>query len=271
VTKDATVSRSRRHVAVSAHVNWLVPILMLGVLLPAGCARVFAPEIVRDERAEHLTSVWRQVNPGLTRFKFIGTVTVSGPDRPQQHFRAAFAGHLPDGLRIDLFSMVGGASATISMDGTYLYLVRHATREYHKKRLGSGSLRSVIRIDATVDDLLQIMAGRIPMSQALHPRFVDGDNQSGVRVAQLDDKGRMRQRITADEDLRPVKSEWFDGRRRLTHTLMIGGHQDEEGCVVPQRFQLAAHTGERLSVTLTRYEVNPDLDARLFAPDRPEW
>lgn len=239
-------------------------VLMLTAWLTAACTRFLPPEIPRDMEAERMVAGLRLTNAGLTRFKCVGKVTLSGPDRPSRSFRAAMAGQLADRLRIDMFAPFGGSAGTISSDGKHLFFVMHPSGEYHKKRFGNGSLSRMIHMDVTVGDLLELLAGRIPMDDEWSARSTPDERGQRPQLVFVDRWGRTRQRITVDAALHPVESVWFDGNGNPTHTLTVAGQQVIDGFVLPTRINLSAPSGEGVSVSLDRYEANASLDENLF-------
>ena len=250
--------------------SWSALFLLVAALLPSACARFSPPDMQRDLEAEQMVAGMKSTNADLTRFKCVGKIIIiSGPKQPAQSCRAAIAGQLSDRLRIDMFAPFGGSAGTVSSDGKDLFLVMHPSREYYKKRLGSGSLEQMIQIDVTVGDLLELLVGRIPIDAEFSARLAYDENQAQPQLVLVDRWGRIRQRVTVDQAMRPVSSVWFDGHQNPIYTLTIAGTQTIEGFVLPTRIDLSGTSGERVSVTLDRYEVNARLDETLFSPDPP--
>ncbi|MBC2713097.1 MAG: hypothetical protein HGJ94_19535 [Desulfosarcina sp.] len=246
--------------------GWSALILILAAWLPAACTRFSTPEIQRDMAAEQMVVSLRQTNAGLTRFKCVGKISLSGPNRPAQSFRAAMAGQLADRLRIDMFAPFGGSAGTISSDGKHLFLVMHPSREYYRKRFGNGSLRRMIQMNVTVGDLLELLVGRIPMDAELSPRLMPDEDEAQTHLVFTDRWGKTRQRITVDASTHPVRSVWFDSNQNQTQTLTVTGRQMIGGFVLPKRIDLSTSSGERVSVILDRYEANARIDESLFVP-----
>ena len=71
------------------------------------------------------------------------------------------------------------------------------------------------------------------------------------------------------KSMHPVSSVWFDGHQNPIYTLTIAGTQTIDGFVLPMRIDLSGASGERVSVTLDRYEVNARFDETLFSLDPP--
>jgi hypothetical protein len=196
-------------------------------------------------------------------------MTLSSPAQAQQSFRAAVAGQLSEQLRIDMFAPFGGAAGTLSSDGNHLFLVMHPSREYVKHRIGRGSLRRIIQMDITVGDLLEMLVGRIPMDDDLSARMQPDEDGRRTHLLLSDRWNRLRQRITLDKSMMPVRSEWFDRREQSDFILTVDGRQQIAGFVLPRRIELTGTKGARVSVVLERYEANPRLDEDLFVPARP--
>ncbi|MBR9985118.1 MAG: hypothetical protein KFF68_04340 [Desulfosarcina sp.] len=249
--------------------SWSALFLLVAALLPSACARFSPADIQRDIEAEQMVAGMKVTNADLTRFKCLGKITISGPKQPAQSFRAAMAGQLSDRLRIDLLTPFGGSAGTVSSDGKHLFLVMHPSREYYKRRLGSGSLEQMIQIDVSVGDLLELLVGRIPIGNEFSARLAHDANQAQPHLVLVDRWGRIRQRVTLDEAMHPVSSVWFDGHRNPIYTLTIAGTQTIDGFVLPMRIDLSGASGERVSVTLDRYEVNARLDESLFSLHPP--
>jgi hypothetical protein len=242
---------------------------ILTTALFSGCTRYPPVEKDPDAAAEKLASGLRQVNKNLTRFTCVGKIRLTGPEQPAQSFRVAIAGKLDDQLRIDLFGPLGGAIGTMASNGEHLFLVLHSSRDFHKKRLGGGSLRRLIRIDITVGDLLELLVGRIPLAGQKEMQLEKEPAGSRKQLVLADQRGRIRQRITLDDDLRLHGSHWLDSRQRFTHRLTIEGRQVIDGFMLPKRLELTGADGQRAELTLERYHPNVNLLPNLFTPVNP--
>jgi hypothetical protein len=218
----------------------------------------------RDMAAEQMVAGLLHTNAELTRFKCVGKMTLSGPKPPAQSFRAAMAGQLSDRLRIDMFAPFGGSAGTVSSDGKHLFLVMHPSREYYKRRFSSGSLRHLIQISVTVGDLLELLVGRIPIDSELSARLTPDDNKVPHQLDLVDRWGRVRQRVSVDDSMHPVASVWFDSNQNPIYSLTLTGTQVIDGFVLPKRIDLSGASGERVSITLDRYEANARFDESMF-------
>jgi len=249
--------------------GWLVIILLTAAWLTSACARFYPPDSQRDLAAEQLVAGLRSTNADLTRFKCVGKIILSGSKQPAQSFRAAIAGQMFDRLRIDMFAPFGGSAGTVSSDGKHLFLVMHPSREYYKRRFGSGSLEQMIKIDLSVGDLLELLVGRIPMDAEFSARLASDEKKGQPDLLLVDRWGRTRQRVTLNDSMHPVASVWFDGHQNRIYTLTVTGTQTIGGFVLPMRIDLSGASGERVTVNLDRYEVDARFDESLFIPAPP--
>jgi len=243
-------------------------ILLIWLGLSA-CARFLPVDAPADAAADQLVARMKQTNIDLRRFKCVGKMALAGPDQPSRSLRAALAGQLDHKLRIDMFAPFGGAAGTLASDGRNLFLVMHPSREYYKKRFGSGSLRRLMQIDVSVRDLLELLVGRIPLDEDRSARLTSGQGGFPHRLELVDSSGRIRQCIALDESMNPRQSEWFDRHQQRTHGLTLTGLQSVDGFRLPERIELTGPNGARVTVVLERYEANAALNERLFAPDDP--
>ncbi len=249
--------------------SWSSLVLILAACLLNACTRFYPPDIPRDTAAEQLVAGLRSTNADLARFKCVAKIQMSGLGQPAKSFRAAIAGQLSSRLRIDMLAPFGGSAGTVSSDGRHLFLVMHPSREYIKKRFGSGSLQRIINIDVTVDDLLQLLVGRLPLRDEFTARLINDENNTNPHLVLVDRWGRIRQRVTVDDAMHPVASMWFDNHQNLIYSLTVTGMQNIDGFVLPKRIELSGASGERVSVTLDRYEANARFDEGLFVPAVP--
>jgi outer membrane lipoprotein-sorting protein len=245
-------------------IGWAPLTLILAAWLLSACTRFHPPQGQRDLPAERMVAGLLQANAGLTGFRCVAKITLSGPNRPTQSFRAAMAGQLTDRLRIDMFAPYGGSAGTFSSDGKHLFLVTLPSREYYKRRIGSGSLQRLLKVDVTVGDLLELLVGRIPMNAALSARLMPDEEAARTHLVLVDRWGRTRQQIILDASLHPERSIWFDVDHNPVQSLMVAGQQTIDGFVLPTRIDLSAESGQRVSVALDRYEANARFEESLF-------
>lgn len=235
--------------------KWLLIFLLL--CTASGCTYLTPPPIIPDPNAEMLVAALKTVNVDLKQFKCVAKIGMLSPNQPVQAFRGALACQLPDRLRIDLFAPFGGTAASLSSDGDCLYIVLHGPRKYYKRSVGNGSLKRLIKIDFTIEGLLTLLVGRIPIDNGLIAQMAT--DSPGVRL--VDKRGRLRQRIALDTDGHPRNVIWYDSYNRQTLSCEMDGKQAIDGFTLPKKIVLVDASGIEVSVSISRYDVNT-----LFAP-----
>ena len=237
---------------------------MLALVMATACSHLVSFPMPRDPAAEKIIDTIKQANIDLVQFKCIGKITVSEPRQPVQSYRSAIAGQMNDHLRIDLFAPFGGAAGSVASDGKYLYLAMHASRKYYKKRFSNGSLYRFVKIDVTVEDLLELLVGRIPVDDERLAQSLSVDDADYPGVCLVDRQGKIRQKIILDTDGRPIRALWFDQHGKQMLALKISGRQAIDGFILPKRIKLLAGSGQTVSIVIDRYQANAILDQSLF-------
>ncbi|PID40867.1 MAG: hypothetical protein CR984_00970 [Proteobacteria bacterium] len=247
-----------------SHSTWHVWCVLLLIWIPAACTHLPTRTVPTDDAAVHLMADLVQINKALKQFKCVARITLTGPDRPAQTFRAAIAGQYPNRLRIDLLAPFGGAAANFSSDGNHLYLVNHRSREYHKIRLGAGSLSRLLHVDVTVEELVELLLGRVPMASKWQAKMTETESRALSGLAFHDIWGIERQRIDLNADRRPVGATWYDRRHHAVQRLVIDALQVVDGFDLPESLELKANSGDRVKVRIERYMPNAPIKDSLF-------
>jgi hypothetical protein len=143
-------------------IGWAPLTLILAAWLLSACTRFLPPQGQRDLPAERMVAGLMQTNAGLTGFRCVAKITLSGPNRPTQSFRAAMAGQLTDRLRIDMFAPYGGSAGTFSSDGKHLFLVTLPSREYYKRRSAAEACSVSLRSMSPSVTFLNCLWGEFP-------------------------------------------------------------------------------------------------------------
>ena len=239
-------------------------VLCLALVMATACSHIASFPVPQDPAAERIIDTIKQTNIDLVQFKCIGKITVSEPKQPVQSYRSAIAGQMNDHLRIDLFAPFGGAAGSVASDGKYLYLAMHASRKYYKKRFSNGSLYRFVKIDITVEDLLELLVGRIPMDDERLAQSLPVTDADYPGACLVDRRGQIRQKIFLDTDGRPFQALWFDQDGKQMLSLKISGRQTIDGFILPKRIQLLAGSGQTVSIVIDRYHANAALEKALF-------
>ena len=140
-------------------------ILATILIFVAGCGgRIPESSIPMPEQrhAARLLDLAQKTNDGLKSYKGLGTLTVrKGDERGTS--RIAWVGRFPNLLRFEIFGLPGQPVMVVSGDGQWLYLRTGIPPEVKKKRIGGPNLRAILDVPVSMDDLFQLLAGRMPI------------------------------------------------------------------------------------------------------------
>ena len=155
-------------------------------------------------------------------------------------------------------------AGSVASDGKHLFFAQHAPRKYYKKQFADGSLRRFIKIDITVNDLLELLVGRIPIDPSFFPVTMALDQEDRIGVRLVDRWGTTRQQIILDTKDQPQQVQWYDDHGRNTVSLTANEYHRVDGFVLPQRIVLSAVSGQTVFIQIERYEANVMLNENLF-------
>ncbi len=139
-------------------------IFITSIFFLSGCAvfNFFKPP-VQDIKALNLVQEIKNRNKGIETCKGTGWLTLSSKTGKVERFRMAWAASFPDKLRMTLLSS-GHPVETIIADGKRVIIVSH-TGNHSPQTINSAdpSLKNIISIPVTMQDVISLLAGRMPM------------------------------------------------------------------------------------------------------------
>ncbi|MCP4114109.1 MAG: hypothetical protein GY737_01675 [Desulfobacteraceae bacterium] len=140
-------------------------LLLLGAALffLSGCAGLTPGDTrIQDPKATLLAARVTSINHGLQTFKGTARVTLA-EENLNQRFRIAWAAMMPDKIRLTILKS-GLPLETILADGNQVLFVSH-TGEHspHRIKAANPSLKQVISMPVRIQEIISLLAGRIPM------------------------------------------------------------------------------------------------------------
>ncbi|MBI9091314.1 MAG: hypothetical protein JEZ12_19040 [Desulfobacterium sp.] len=138
-------------------------LLGAALVLLTGCAGLTPRDArTQDPIATLLAARVTSINPGLQTFKGTARVTLAD-ENTSQRFKIAWAAFLPDKIRLTILKS-GLPLETILADGTQVFFVSH-TGEHspHRIKDPNPSLKRVISMPVRIQEIISLLAGRIPM------------------------------------------------------------------------------------------------------------
>ncbi len=241
-----------------------------------GCANFIPPQdspLAIEELAEvkDLTDQVQGRNATLKTFKGLGRMEWLA-DNTVQHARLAWAGELPNKIRLEILDIAGRPALTISTDGEQLYFFSHSDQRFEKTGALGMDLQEFISIAVSLEDIVQLLAGRLPF--ALNPDEIRVARHSSAQLSLLVHSGWIGERRRVD--LNPADAtiqafERFQPMGALLYRAEFEGYNRIDDFLIPNRIALFADNGSFCKLKVERYWANAPVSSDLFtmAPPKP--
>lgn len=252
----------------------LLTIGLAALLLTSACSTL--NRLPPDERtaarrqAREALQRLNQKNSSLTSFKGIGRLQIRQTGQLYLSERLVWVGALPD--KLGLAVLVSGIPVMrIAADGDYLYFVdlRDPERSYRKIRTSDARLDKLIHIPVTAQDLVALLAGRLPIRDHSRAFFLD-QVDAGGSVVVLEKWWYVVEKIYLVGDGQDIgRIEFFGSDGSLQYAAEFGELQNIEGYRVPRRIRLRNDDGTELRLEIERYYPDPPIESAMFVLPPP--
>jgi hypothetical protein len=285
----------------SAYTRRLAITLFIGVFFFSACSTI-APvvpggpgDLKTLSEAGELVSYLKNQNLHLKTFKGIGRITFWENEKKNLTTRVAWAGSVPDRLRIALRSVSGQPVVSVASDGQWIYLVNHTRGKFYKQHSGDSTMKRFFSIPVTSDDIVNLLAGRVfvdnydsavvirngppgPMSGGTSSCRTTLSNQEepcadedGYILVLKKGWGNTCQKIYLDASRKQVrKVEIFYLTGDLKYRAEFKRMQDIEGYRVPSRLVISTDDGSGFQLDVDRYWAGVSVSPSLFVLTPPE-
>jgi len=275
--------------------------LFIGIFLFSSCSSITSriPEKPGDlkalSEAGEIVSYLKNQNLHLKTFKGIGRITFWENKKKDLTTRVAWAGSVPDRLRIALRSVSGQPVVSVASDGQWIYLVNHTRGKFYKQHSGDSTMKKFFSIPVTSGDIVNLLAGRVsvdnydsavvlrngspgPMSgspsscrTALSNQEESCAHEHGYILVLKKGWGNTCQKIYLDASRKQVrKVEIFYLTGDLKYRAEFKTMQDIEGYRVPSRLVLTSDDGSGFQLDVDRYWAGVSVSPSLFVLTPPE-
>lgn len=228
--------------------RYLTLLLLITTVLVSGCSitkkKVHDPSITADpDEINSLLSMITKRNEGLETVKGIGKaiVTTNGKTNP---IRIAWVASRPDKIRFELLGIPGQSSASLSFDGEYYYFSSQREEGIFKGESDGAMLESIISISINAQDVIDILAGRIPVidfdSAVIED---DGENHGYTLTLQQDWFGRSQKIYFDSRKTKIKKSEIFSFTGSLEYRVEFEKMTNVNNYLLPFVFSLSNEEG----------------------------
>ena len=257
-------------------IQWAVlGVLMLAVLIPAGCATVSGtretPASAVDT-AEALAILERlqQTNQRLKTFKGVGRLTIRKEGKVQMDDRVAWIGSDPLKLSVILFAS-GFPVARMASDGEWLYFQdgQQPGWPVQKIRSSDPDFNRLLSIPIHSSDIIALMCGRIPIREHRSARLQPLASGNGY-VLLLNRIWGVHQKIYLDEKKSEVRqTEVYDASGNLVFQANFLEMQLVDGYKVPSRLVITRETQAMVQLVVEKYWADIPVTPSMFVLESP--
>lgn len=249
------------------------------------------PKDLISLEAEKTISTLKNQNLKLKTFKGVGNIKFRGSKKKDVAGRIAWVASAPDRIRISLSSVSGQLMISVASDGQWLYLISHSSGDFYKKPATASSMRRLFTIPVKTEDMVDILAGRVPIHS--YDSAVLTDNRSQVYsteghtvstrnggedsgqngyVLVLKKKwGDIVEKIYLDEKKKNVhKVEMFDAAGTLAYRVEFDRMRATNGYRVPSRLLVSNSDGSGFQLDVDRYWADASVSQSVFVLTPPE-
>ena len=241
--------------------------------------------------AEKTLSTLKNQNLKLKTFKGVGNIKFRGSKKKDVAGRIAWVASAPDRIRISLSSVSGQLMISVASDGQWLYLISHSSGDFYKKPATASSMRRLFTIPVKTEDMVDILAGRVPIHSYDSAVLTDnrsqvysteghmvstrnggeGSGQNGYVLVLKKKWGDILEKIYLDEKKKNVhKVEMFDATGTLAYRVEFDGMRAINGYRVPSRLLISNSDGSGFQLDVDRYWPDASVSPSVFVLTPPE-
>ncbi len=224
-------------------------------------------DIYKDSEAYNILEILRNTNATLNNFKGIGTTKSFQPGGSSQIFRIAWLGASHQRkIRMEILGVSGQPAASMASDGSYFYFLSRNTRRFYKKRLSKNTtLKQIISIPVKPSDILDLLAGRIPVYEHYIATIEHAASGEYVVLILKNRRHEVVERIYVDKSKTAAyKVEKFDRSGSLMYRAAFSRMQDINGYQVPLELEISTDQGVFFSLTVDRFWTEASASPEMF-------
>jgi len=222
-----------------------------------------------SEEPTHLLSKIQNTNSNLKTFKGIGSIHF-GTGGQRQKARAAWVGAMNAKLRIEILSISGQPAASLADDGKWFYLHLHQKQRFHKKRSTGNNLKSFFSIPVETQDVVDLLAGRVPIRNHHQVSIVANPSQEGyILILSKRWRGEIERIYLDKEKSRIDKIEILGNQGSIAYRVHFAGRQTVDGFVIPASLVITNTKGDRLKIEIERFWTNVAVSPSMFVLNPP--
>jgi outer membrane biogenesis lipoprotein LolB len=243
----------------------LASIIVIGALaVTSGCSHMFqAPK--EDAYARMLLDGVLQNNTALKQYKGLAGIRLQMNGRSQSG-RIAFAAVQPDKMRVELLNMLGTPLTSLAGDGATVTIVTHDNHKQYHFRQTPTALASVIGVPIGIEDLQNLLAGRVPVPPHVSAQLLPAP--AGTSDVMLILKNRWNNvvaRLQIDQETHDIKALWaLDLNGALKYQIQWLQWKEVGRFRVPSKLVVESPASQRVILTMDRYWPNAKVPRSTF-------
>jgi len=244
------------------------PVLLAILFFFPACSRLNLKRSVDADNlpdARGVSMSVSQTNATLETFKGIGKMHFG---RPTQAYsaRIAWVGSSAGKLRVELLGAPGTPKAGFSCDGQWMYFYDpHDGKESVKRYSAKDStLKRFLSIPIATDDVVSILAGRIP-DMVFHSVELKRRKEDAGYILLRNKKWRKgTQKIYLDSSKRNIEKFEAFSWNRLVYRAEFQRMRSIQDYRVPERILISTDNGDHFQLDVQRYWVNVPISPDMF-------
>jgi outer membrane lipoprotein-sorting protein len=220
--------------------------------------------------AQGLIAAIQSNNDTLETFKGIGKIKLSQKGKIQGA-RLYWIGSDPGRLRLEILTITGQPIASLASDGDWVYLNIHDRQRFYRKRTTDASLKNIVSIAVKSSDVLDLLAGRIPVRLHNHATVVKNESGEGYILLLKKGSKRVLERIYLDEPQKMVqKIEVLNINGSLGFRAIFEKMQIVNGYSVPSVLKIVNDEGVSFQLNVEKYWANVPISSSVFTLRPPD-
>jgi hypothetical protein len=207
----------------------------------------------------------REKNQSITQFKGIGTIKLARAGHIRIDERMAWAMVFPDKMRIEIRAISGVSLASLAYNGKRLSVSIPSENRFIEEKTRNAKLTKLIAIPIRAHDLMQTLAGRIPVRQNYKLLMVKEAGTYPFTLVLSNRWNTVIQKIYLDATLKNVEGfAMFNQHGSLEYQVLYKKMQKIGEYHLPSRFKIASRKGDAMQIDVDRYWLNIPISPSLF-------
>ncbi len=218
-----------------------------------------SPRFESDGAEEQLAELSR-LNEEVTTFKGTGSVVITENGKTQR-FRIAWAGAVPDLLRMEILTSATPIES-LAYDGKRLQLRSHmGNHSPYAKKIKNPSLEPVTGIPLTLSEIHALLSGKFYVGEFKSARLLTSNDGTDTLVLHPD--RRHKKTITLDENLLPTGATLTAKGEEVYH-IRLTRKATSTGIYQYKTITLTTAKGIDTTIRIDRMIVNPPVEHDIF-------